>query len=150
MKHDGYDLNRSVGFRMGLTYRKLTALFHNRLKPFELTPEQWSVLYQIDREEGLIQKDIAERTGRDRPTTTRILDHLEHKGLAHRRADERDRRSYRVYATDRGRELIRDTLRLELQGNEDVRACMTEEEFETLMRLLGNIEHHVKNILDRE
>jgi len=147
---EAYNLQRSAGFMLGRSYRKVSALFQSRLKPFEITPEQWSVLYQIHLEDGLIQKEIAERAGKDRPTTTRILDHLEQKGLADRRTGDRDRRSFQVVITDKGRELIRKTLPLELAANEDVRGCMSEEEYDTLIRLLIRIDHHMKDILERE
>jgi len=145
-----YDLNLSAGFRMGSAYRKVSSLFQNRLKPFDITPEQWSVLYQAAQEDGLIQKEIAERSGKDRPTTTRILDHLEQKGLVGRQIGDRDRRSFKVCITDKGRTLIRETLPLEKQVNEDIRGCMTEREYETLMQLLVRIRLHVNDILERE
>lgn len=145
-----YDLRSSVGFMLGAAYRKASTLFQSRLKPFDITPEQWSVLYQVDKADGLIQKEIAERAGKDRPTTTRILDHLERKRLVARRADNRDRRSFQVGITDKGRNLIRETLPIEMKSNEDVRSCMSEEEYETLIRLLVRIDHHAKDILERE
>jgi len=149
MADNPYDLNRSVGFMMGTAYRKMTALFHNRLKEFEITPEQWSVLYCVDREDGLIQKEIAERSGKDRPTTTRLLDHLEKKELVYRRTGEQDRRSFRVYATDKGRELIRVTIPIEKRMIEEVRACVADEEYDALLALLYRINEHMKVILDQ-
>ncbi len=145
-----YDLQRSVGFMLGTAYRKASALFQSRLKRFDITPEQWSILYQVDLADGLIQKEIAERAGKDRPTTTRILDHLERKELVARRTDNCDRRSFQVGITDKGRNLIRETLPIEIKSNEDVRSCMSEEEYETLMRLLIRIDHYTKDILERE
>ncbi|QTH43684.1 MarR family transcriptional regulator [Cohnella sp. LGH] len=145
-----YDLQRSVGFMLGTAYRKASSLFQSRLKRFDITPEQWSILYQVDLADGLIQKEIAERAGKDRPTTTRILDHLERKELVARRTDNRDRRSFQVAITDKGRNLIRETLPIEIKSNEDVRSCMSEEEYETLMRLLIRIDHYTKDILERE
>lgn len=139
----------AVGFIMGVTYRKIAALLQYRLKEYEITPEQWSVLNQIDASEGLIQKEIAERTGKDKPTTTRILDHLESKGLVFKRTGAQDRRSYIVYSTDRGKELIRDTLSIERGVTEEVKSCMTEDEYILFIELLGRINHHVSKELDK-
>ncbi|MNM92633.1 Transcriptional regulator SlyA [compost metagenome] len=134
---------------MGVTYRKIAALLQHRLKEYEITPEQWSVLNQIDTSEGLIQKEIAERTGKDKPTTTRILDHLESKGLVYKKIGPQDRRSYIVYSTDRGKELIRDTIGIEQGVTEEVKSCMTEEEYNLFMGLLERINHHVSKELDK-
>lgn len=145
-----YDLNRSLGFLMGNTYRKLSALFQSGLKEYDITPEQWSVLYQIDQADGLIQKDIAERSGKDRPTTTRILDHLEQKGLVYKQIGENDRRSFRVYITSKGKSLIQETLPIEKRVNTEVRKCLSEEEYETLMKLLITVSGRVNEITERE
>lgn len=139
----------AVGFIMGVTYRKIAALLQHRLKGYEITPEQWSVLNQIDSSEGLIQKEIAERTGKDKPTTTRILDHLEGKGLIFKKIGPQDRRSYVVYSTDRGKELIRDTVMIEQGVTEEVKSCMSEEEYDIFMGLLERINHHVTHQLDK-
>jgi len=148
MGNHPYDLNRSAGFMMGSAYRKMTAVFHGRLKEFEITPEQWSVLYYVCLEDGQIQKELADRSGKDRPTTTRLLDLLEKKGLVYRKTGERDRRSFKVYATDRGRELIRVTLPIEKKMTEEVRRCVTDEEYDLLMALLVRVNDHMKGILE--
>lgn len=146
------DLNRDnripIGFAMGLTYRKLAALFHFRLAPYGITPEQWSVLNQVDHAPGMIQKEIAERVGKDKPTTTRILDHLEKKGLIYKKTGEQDRRSFLVFSTEEGRELIRETMAIEDSVTADVRTCISDKEHDTLIDLLTRIQHHIAGVLD--
>lgn len=143
-------LERSVGFMMGVTYRKLANLLQHRLKEYDVTPEQWSVLYQVERAEGLIQKEIAERTCKDKPTTTRILDHLESKGLIFKQTGKSDRRSFLVYATDKGASLIKQTAPVEQQLIEEIKMCVTEEEYATLMELILRINRRVTEITDKE
>ncbi len=135
---------------MGNTYRKLSSLFQNGLKEYDITPEQWSVLYQVDMREGQIQKDIAERSGKDRPTTTRILDHLEQKGLVYKQIGENDRRSFKVYITDKGKSLIQETIPIEKHVDEVIKKCISVEEYETLMKLMIRIGSHVNEITERE
>jgi len=136
----------SIGFNMGVTYRKLSSLFQQRLKEYDITPEQWSVLYVVEQGEGLMQKTIAERTCKDRPTTTRILDHLEGKGLIYKRTGENDRRSFVVAATDKGRELVHVTFPIEQETQSLVRQCMSDEEHDRLLELLRRISHHMDNL----
>jgi DNA-binding MarR family transcriptional regulator len=132
-----------IGFLMGLTYRKLLALFQQRLAPYDITPEQWSALNQIDQAQGLIQKELAERTGKDKPTTTRILDLLERKGLIYRKTGENDRRSLLVYSTEQGRALIKATEGIEDSVTNDARSCMSEEEYRVLTELLLRTHDHL-------
>ncbi|EFM12425.1 transcriptional regulator, MarR family [Paenibacillus curdlanolyticus YK9] len=148
MPVDHKGLERSVGFMTGMTYRKLSALLQNRLKPYEITPEQWSILYQIDRADGLIQKEIAERAGKDKPTTTRILDLLEEKGLIYKKAGTKDRRSFLVYITDKGRQMMQETLPIEKQVIAEVKSCMTTEEYDTLIRLISKISAQIDSMIE--
>ncbi len=140
----------AVGFIMGVTYRKIASLLQHRLKDFDITPEQWSVLNQIDRSAGMIQREIAERTGKDKPATTRIIDHLEKKGLVYKRAGLEDRRSFLVYSTERGKALIQETLRIEEGVTQDVKGCLSGEEYDMFMELLLRINGHITEILEEK
>lgn len=131
----------SIGFLLGVTHRKLSASLHHRLKGYDITPEQWSVLYHVIHEEGMIQKSIAEQTYKDKPTVTRILHQLEHKGWIIREADAIDRRSYRIYSTDQGRQLIEQTAAIEEGVSAEVKQCLGEEEHEYLKQLLLKLNH---------
>ncbi|TDF98552.1 MarR family winged helix-turn-helix transcriptional regulator [Paenibacillus piri] len=150
MNTSNNSLDHSIGFQMGVTYRKLSNLLHSRLKEHEITPEQWSVLYQVERADGLIQKELAERTDKDRPTTTRILDQLEGKGYIYKKTGENDRRSFLVYITDQGRSLIHATLPIENQTIDEVKRCMTEGEYNLFMELLLRVNRRVNELTDRE
>ncbi|REE56300.1 DNA-binding MarR family transcriptional regulator [Paenibacillus taihuensis] len=136
--------NRSpVGFVLGTTYRKVAAQFQQRLAPYGITPEQWSALNQIDRAQGLIQKEIAERTSKDKPSTTRILDHLEKKGLIYKKPGEQDRRAFLVYSTEAGKALIRETTPIEESVTADVKSCLSDQEYDTLLELLMRVQNHI-------
>lgn len=150
MTNQSNELDRSIGFMMGTTYHKLSALLQGRLKEYGITPEQWSVLYQVNRDDGLIQKEIAELTAKDKPTTTRILEHLEQKGLINKRIGENDRRSFAVYITDKGQKLIQETTPIERQVTVEIKQCISEEEYEGLISLLLRINNHVNKLTERE
>ncbi|WP_178022459.1 MarR family transcriptional regulator [uncultured Paenibacillus sp.] len=133
----------AVGFIMGVAYRKIAALLQHRLKGYEITPEQWSVLNQIDQADGLIQKEIADRVSKDKPTTTRIIDLLESKALVYKRPGRQDRRSFVVYSTERGKELIRETAPIEQSVTDEVKRLMSGEDYELLMELLQRVMIHL-------
>ncbi|MGG6312706.1 MarR family winged helix-turn-helix transcriptional regulator [Paenibacillus macerans] len=138
----------AVGFIMGVAYRKIASLLQHRLKSFDITPEQWSVLNQIDQADGLIQKDIADRTGKDKPTTTRIIDLLENKGLVRKQTGKQDRRSFLVYSTERGQALIRETEPIEQGVTEEVKRIMSPDEYGKLLELLQRINKHLSDQTD--
>ncbi len=139
-------LDDSAGFLLGVTYRKMTNLFHQRLKPYGITSEQWIVLYCIHENHGLMQKDIAERTSKDRPTITRILDALSSKGLIKKEAGIDDRRSNRIYASDEGKALIEETADIEHRTVAEATAGLSTEEYELLIKLLNQIGETIKRL----
>ena len=67
-----------------------------------LTIEQWSVLYQLWKQDGSSQQELCERTFRDKPSITRLVDNLEKLQLVKRVASESDRRINLVFLTKQG------------------------------------------------
>lgn len=143
-------LDSSAGFMMGVTYRKISQLFMQRLKPFDITPEQWLVLYCVREQDGMIQKDIAAKSYKDKPTTTRILDVLESKGMVVRQPGESDRRSFIVHATEKGKELIDETEALERKAVEDATAGINHAEYDLLIELLHRIGDNIDRLNAKE
>ena len=108
--------------------------------------EQWSVLLEVDSAEGLIQKEIAERTSKDHPTTTRILDQLESKGLVYKQKGKQDRRSYLVFSTEKAKPIIGAGKGYEQEMRSELLECVTEQEYEMMMELLHRIDHHFSGV----
>lgn len=139
-------LEGSLGFVMGFVYRRMSNLLLQRLKPYDITPEQWTVLFYATRSEGIIQRELGERAGKDKPTTTRIVDHLVRKGWVIRRPDRQDRRAVLIEATEAGRELVRQTEPIELDTLEEAAACLTPDERQMLLGLLHRLGGHLGQI----
>jgi len=151
MQHEDDLLNDSLGFQLGVTYRKLVHAFQQQLRAYDITTEQWSVLYQVYREDGIIQKSIAERLYKDRPTITRLLGQLESKGWVHRSPGLADKRSVSVRITAAGAALIRDTYPLERQLMTDMRTSLGETAYEDLLALLREAYQQAQDLTtDRE
>lgn len=132
----------SVGFLMGIAHRKISTLLLQRLKEYDITPEQWSVLYQIVREEGMIQKDIALRAYKDKPTMTRIINQLETKGFVTRKEGTVDRRSFLIYSTELGQQTILQTLEIEESIAEEVKLAIGEAGHDQLCQYLSQLNEY--------
>ena len=77
-----------------------------------LTIEQWSVLYQLWKQDGSSQQDLCLRTFRDKPSITRLVDNLEKLQLVKRVASISDRRINLVYLTKQGIKMEEQTMEL--------------------------------------
>jgi DNA-binding MarR family transcriptional regulator len=103
--HNDFILNGSIGYRISIAGLLYKGEIWRRLKPFGVTPEQWVVLNRLSIEEGVCQRELAERIVKDQSNTTRILDKMEHKGLIRRLADPQDRRASLVFLTSEGKQV---------------------------------------------
>ncbi|HVZ75396.1 MAG TPA: MarR family transcriptional regulator [Polyangia bacterium] len=72
---------------------------------FDLTPMQGHAVRSIDPEKPVPMSALAEELACDASNITGIVDKLEARGLAARRADETDRRIKVLVLTDKGRHL---------------------------------------------
>ncbi|WP_458119288.1 MarR family winged helix-turn-helix transcriptional regulator [Paenibacillus sp. Z6-24] len=129
----------SIGFLLGSTYRKVSNMFSSRLKEYDITPEQWSILYYICAREGMNQKELASHAYKDQPTTARILDVLHRKNLIRKEIDPHDRRAFLVYPNEEGRKLMEKAHELEKEHNEKVASLMDPEQMQQLHELLREL-----------
>ncbi|WP_211747614.1 MarR family transcriptional regulator [Paenibacillus sp. Marseille-Q4541] len=135
---------RSIGFMLGVAHRRSVHLMNQRLKEYDITTEQWSVLFQIFSHEGMNQREIASKAYKDQPTTTRIIDMLEKKNLVIRKPSLADRRAYELFLTDEGVALSHSILPLEEKLNEDLANSIPEEEMTIFWKVLNDIQYHLQ------
>src|SRR5215217_3221038 len=77
-----------------------------------LTIEQWSVLYHLWKQDGRSQQELCNRTFRDKPSITRLVDNLEKLQLVKRVPSESDRRINLVFLTKQGSKIEEQTMAL--------------------------------------
>jgi MarR family transcriptional regulator, transcriptional regulator for hemolysin len=75
-----------------------------------MTRAQWTILLALERQPGLLQKELAELLEVEPITVARLVDRLESRGMVERRADPTDRRCWRLHLTDTSRPLMSEIL----------------------------------------
>ncbi len=94
-----------LGYRIKLLSLLLGRTFQEQLEPFGLTTCHWIVLCCLWQEDGLATSTIGERLQQVGGTLTGVLDRMEERGLVRRERDPLDRRIWRIWLTDAGKEL---------------------------------------------
>lgn len=94
-----------VGYRIKLISQLLTRRFQENLEPYGLTPFHWLVLCCLWQENGLPTSSIGYKLQQVGGTLTGVLDRMEERGLVRRERDLNDRRIWRIWLTEEGKEL---------------------------------------------
>ncbi len=83
----------------------MTAIALSRASAGELTLSQWRALVIVGRTAGIRVGDIAGAIGMSLPSTSRMIQRLERRGLVETHRDETDRRATLVSLTSNGSQL---------------------------------------------
>ncbi|RKL66612.1 MarR family transcriptional regulator [Salipaludibacillus neizhouensis] len=136
-----YRLEDSLGFLVGRAGRSLSNSVQRTFSEhgFNATTEHWTVLVQLWNQDGLSQLELAERTGKDQASMSRLIQNMLNRELIYRRKDPVDARCKRIFLTENGKEqqerlmdLVNDTLEKATEG-------ITEEDVAITKRVLKNI-----------
>ena len=129
----------SLGRDLVLLAKAMRARLESRLANAGASLPMWGVLSCAIEEEGLSQRQLAERMGIEAATLTRHLDRLEGDGLIVRRRDSDDRRILRVFPTPAARSLHGRMAEVAISLDADLTAGLSREELAELRRLLARL-----------
>jgi DNA-binding MarR family transcriptional regulator len=117
--------------------RRLQKSFRNA--GLEITIEQWSILYHLWKEDCLSQQELCNRTFRDKPSITRLIDNLEKLHLVTRVASATDRRINLVCLTEAARNIQQQTIDLANQTMNEALVGITKEETEVVKKVFQQV-----------
>lgn len=103
-------MDRNFAFEINETAQALRRAFDRRAAALGVTRAQWRVLARLGRKDGLRQIELADALDLEPITLCRMIDRLQDAGLVERRADESDRRAWRIHLTPEALPLL-DNLR---------------------------------------
>ncbi|MEM6764682.1 MAG: MarR family winged helix-turn-helix transcriptional regulator [Bacteroidota bacterium] len=106
---------------------------------FGITVDQWVILDVLSSFDGLSQFEIAEKTYKDAPTVTRIIDLLCKKGYTKREIDGKDRRRFKIFLTPTGKKKISEVLPVVKSCREIGWEKLTETDYSHLLRIMDTI-----------
>jgi DNA-binding MarR family transcriptional regulator len=125
------------------------ALLNNfRKNNITLTKEQWTILRVLWLDDGCSQQTLADRTYKDKPGITRLIDNLEKESLVERRPDAKDRRLNLIFLTPKGKniekavmEIVNQTLENSIKGIDPENLKIVKETFQ---QIYDNLEPKIK------
>jgi DNA-binding MarR family transcriptional regulator len=97
------------------------------------------MLTRLAAHEGLSQQALGERIGLNPTRMVFLVDELEQRGLVERRRNTADRRSYALYLTPQGRDMLRQIQASGSRHQDEIGASLTRSERIQLASLLRRL-----------
>jgi DNA-binding MarR family transcriptional regulator len=131
---------------MGRAMKQIDLFFKDHFESagVRLTKVQWLMLKLLDREDGQPQNQLAFLTNRDKASLTRLIDTMERKNLVARIPSKSDQRINHIYITKHGEKIYQQTIPVSERLVEIVQKDVTEEEIETVIRVMKKIINNLK------
>ncbi len=90
-------------FLLAKAYQRVYGDFKKRMQPHGLTPVQHLVILALSLEEGVSAGELGKRLMLDNATLSGVLDRLSESGWVVKQSSQEDKRSLKLYLTDRAR-----------------------------------------------
>jgi len=128
-------------FLLDRTARRVKQYAKQRFRElgWSITVDQWAILKQLADHGPQNQREIGDKTFKDNPTITRILDLLNDKGYVERKPHPDDRRSFLISLTKNGEQLVNECLpevqKIRMKAWEN----LSQKDFKEFKRILDSI-----------
>ncbi len=113
----------------------------------DITPEQWTVLCFLWKEDGITQQKLCDATFKDKPSMTRLIDNLVKLGLVKRENTTTDRRANLIYLTPTGKDIEGTATKVVYETMEFALAGLDKKDIENVRRLLKIVFDNLKGAL---
>lgn len=108
--------------------------------------EQSRLLLLIAENDGIIQRDLAEKMDVRPSSMTEMLSKMEHLGLVHRKQDEKDQRVMHIFLTEQGRAIAEESKKANAKLTDTLFQALTEEEIDGMLRLTEKLTAHLDTL----
>ena len=122
-----------------LIYRKSRSFIGKSLEEYNIGQGQFMFLLELYIEDGRNQEELAEVLKIDKGTTARAIKKLEDNGFIMREKDEKDKRSNRVYLTEKGKSIKNNIFFVLDQWDKKMSEQLDKEERELMIKLLKKV-----------
>jgi len=116
------DIDNTITYQIYRAGRLLRHFLHQKLRidEVQLTPEQFFILLRLYMKDGQTQRELADKILNDHPNITRLIDKLEKSAYVRRISDAKDRRSFLITLSAKGRALCESRVPLIKKGTRKI------------------------------
>ena len=139
------------GFLVHDVSRMRRTLFDLQMKPLGVTRSQWSLLAFLSRDgrDGATQVDVAREMDVSKVTVGGLIDRLESSGHVRRELDANDRRTRRIFITDKGFETIKQMQTVGAIANKSILEGVSDRDLQITEKVLAKVKDNIRNLLSQ-
>jgi len=140
---------REILFELSDVARALRTYVDQRAREHGMTRAQWAVLARLERDEGMMQTEMAEALEIQPISLLRLLDRLCEQALVERRPHPTDRRANCLYLTASGRDRLEQMMPLSREISQNVLATFNEADVADLLGKLLSLKANIRRVIRR-
>lgn len=134
-----FDRNRSAGILASEIARLYAAALQGALQPLGLSRAQYLALSELWLEDGLTQRQLADRVGVEQATMANTLVRMERDGLIEKKPNPDDGRSQQIWLTQAAHRLQAPATNAATEANELVATGLPVAERELFLSMLARV-----------
>jgi len=140
---------QSIGYQIRATHRALQRLLQLKIEPYGVTSGAWYFLRVLWDEDGLTQRELADRSGTREPTALAALQAMETRGLVRRMRSNEDRRKIHVWLTAKGKNTKKTLIPLAREVVSIAATNIKANDVRRLLKWLDEIQQNVNTAIDK-
>lgn len=145
MDYNNIDVDKEISKTLGKLFFAFKKLFTHLWAKYGITAEQASILDILFDEDDLNINEIAKRSIKDAPSTTRLIKRLKEKQLVVCKEDKTDKRVTKVSLTPKGKAL-RSVAKDILEYNKKIYEGISNDEKCNFYKILIKMTENINNI----
>jgi DNA-binding MarR family transcriptional regulator len=128
-----------LGVFISIIHRTHIIHLNNEMKDLGLTAGQFPFLIHLSHKEGITQDDLAVHLHIDKGTVARALKKLEDKGFIYREINPQNRRSYLLFLTEKGRQIVPHIRSIDKEWEDSICSNFQDNECDRLFNVLQTL-----------
>lgn len=143
---DDFLLSNSAGYVVNIVANRMKQELETSFVKhgYNISAMQWMILNTVYENDGIVQKELSSISKKDKTNITRIIDKLIKKGFIKRVRDEDDKRVYKVFITQVGKDIRFNLSQIAKNVLERTSRGISEDEYisclNTLKKFYSNLE----------
>ncbi|MGN1400992.1 MAG: MarR family winged helix-turn-helix transcriptional regulator [Bacillus sp. (in: firmicutes)] len=132
-----------IGRYIAKIYCKGSAIISKELQKFGIGSGQYAFLLHLYRKDGISQEELSKQLLVDKATVARAMKKLEEANLVYRIRDQKDKRCYKVFITEKAMDMKEEVFNKVHAWDETIKQSLTKEEEAQMIYLLKKVTNNL-------